>query len=213
MSRATSAWQIDPISGPPASTAAFLDKDGTLMEDIPYNSDPQKFVFAPGVVKGLRHLSQAGFRLLVISNQSGVARGIFPKVALEPMEEKLRQMFESEGLKLDGVYWCPHHPEGNHPEWAVECDCRKPAPGMIKKAATDLNIHLASSWMIGDRDSDIGAAKNAGCRGALLTSSTQQCIEPRPDLVASTFFDIALGIVAQSQILTGHQNIKATQNG
>jgi len=213
MSRTTSDRQIDPISDTPAYPAAFLDKDGTLMEDIPYNSDPQKFDFAPGVVKGLRHLSQAGYRLVVISNQSGVARGIFPIGALEPMEKKLRQMFESEGLKLEGVYWCPHHPEGKQPDWAIECDCRKPAPGMIKKAATDLNIHLASSWMIGDRDSDIGAAKNAGCHGALLTSSPQQLIEPRPDLVAATFFEIALGIVAKSQTLTGHQNIKATQNG
>lgn len=213
MSQANSPINRQNDSSGAPTKAAFLDKDGTLMEDIPYNSDPQKFVFTPGVVKGLRLLSQAGFRLVVISNQSGVARGFFPKESLGPMETKLRQMFQSEGLDLEGVYWCPHHPDGNHPEWGVGCDCRKPAPGMLQQAASELNIDLASSWMIGDRDSDIGAAHNAGCHGALLANPTQGPLDPKPDLVASNFCELATGIVTLSQAPANTQANKATHHG
>ena len=213
MSLAIKTGQSGSVYENPPSPAVFLDKDGTLMEDIPYNSDPGKFVFATGVPEGLRLLSRAGFRLLIISNQSGVARGIFPLEALDPMREKLREMFESEGLVLDGVYWCPHHPEGNHPKWGVECDCRKPEPGMLLRAAKECNIDLAKSWMIGDRDSDVGAARNAGCHGALLATSPQDFMAIRPDLVATNFFDIAASLVAQSGIQPHTRDDKAPPNG
>ncbi len=193
--------------------AAFLDKDGTLMEDIPYNSDPQKFLFSPGVVEGLGLLSRAGFRLVIISNQSGVARGLFPREALGPMEDRLRQMFASEGLMLDGVYWCPHHPDGGDPEWGIDCQCRKPAPGMLQRAARDLNIDLAASWMIGDRDSDIGAARNSGCHGALLSGKTGPVNGMSPEILAPTFLDIALGIVAQTKNPSFRPMKKRAPNG
>ncbi len=175
--------------------AAFLDKDGTLMEDIPYNSDPQLFSFSPGVVEGLRLLAASGFRLIIVSNQSGVARGHFDFAALKPMEARLRQMFATEGLELDGVYWCPHFPGAIHPQFGVACPCRKPAPGMLRNAAVDLGLDLASSWMIGDRDSDVQAAHNAGCHSAFLNNSLNKGIDPSPELMGNNFLDLAQKIV------------------
>ena len=175
--------------------AAFLDKDGTLMEDIPYNSDPALFAFSPGVVEGLLLLANSGFRLVIISNQSGVARGLFDFSALEPMEARLREMFTTEGLELAGVYWCPHFPGAVHPQFGVACGCRKPAPGMLLAAAQELSLDTHASWMIGDRDSDVQAAHNAGCHSAFLNNSVNQGIDPSPEIVGKTFLDLAQQII------------------
>ena len=175
--------------------AAFLDKDGTIMEDIPYNSDPALFAFSPGVVEGLLLLANSGFRLVIISNQSGVARGLFDFSALEPMEARLREMFTTEGLELAGVYWCPHFPGAVHPQFGVACGCRKPAPGMLLAAAQELSLDTHASWMIGDRDSDVQAAHNAGCHSAFLNNSVNQGIDPSPEIVGKTFLDLAQQII------------------
>ena len=175
--------------------AAFLDKDGTLMEDIPYNSDPTLFVFSPGVVEGLLLLANSGFRLVIVSNQSGVARGLFDFSALGPMEARLREMFTTEGLELAGVYWCPHFPGAVHPQFGVACGCRKPAPGMLIAAAQELSLDRHASWMIGDRDSDVQAAHNAGCHSAFLNNSVNQGIDPSPEIVGKTFLDLAQQII------------------
>lgn len=168
------------------------------MEDIPYNSDPKRFVFSPGVVDGLGLLAQAGFRLVIVSNQSGVARGHFDVSALLPMEERLREMFSAEGLVLDGIYWCPHFPGGANPQFGIPCSCRKPAPGMIFKAGTDLCLDLKGSWMIGDRESDVQSAHNAGCHSAFLHNIVDKEIDPLPDLVSTTFLDLARKIVSHT---------------
>ena len=175
--------------------AAFLDKDGTIMEDIPYNSDPALFAFSPGVVEGLLLLANSGFRLVIISNQSGVARGLFDFSALEPMEARLREMFTTEGLELAGVYWCPHFPGAVHPQFGVACGCRKPAPGMLLAAAQELSLDTHASWMIGDRDSDVQAAHNAGCHSAFLNNSVNQGIDSSPEIVGKTFLDLAQQII------------------
>ncbi len=175
--------------------AAFLDKDGTLMEDIPYNSDPALFAFSPGVVEGLMLLANSGFRLVIISNQSGVARGLFDFSALGPMEARLREMFTTEGLELAGVYWCPHFPGAVHPQFGVACGCRKPAPGMLIAATRELSLDRHASWMIGDRDSDVQAAHNAGCHSAFLNNSVNQGIDPSPEIVGKTFLDLAQQII------------------
>lgn len=175
--------------------AAFLDKDGTIMEDIPYNSDPALFAFSPGVVEGLLLLANSGFRLVIISNQSGVARGLFDFSALEPMEARLREMFTTEGLELAGVYWCPHFPGAVHPQFGVACGCRKPAPGMLLAAAQELSLDTHASWMIGDRDSDVQAAHKAGCHSAFLNNSVNQGIDPSPEIVGKTFLDLAQQII------------------
>jgi histidinol-phosphate phosphatase family protein len=154
--------------------AIFLDKDGTLIENVPYNVDPAQIRLAPGAAEALPRLHAAGYRLVVVSNQSGVARGYFEASALGPVEARLRVLLEGLGVPLAGFYFCPHHPEGVVPSLAVACDCRKPAPGLIEQAARELAIDPARSWFVGDLLDDVEAGRRGGCRTILVA--------PRPDL-------------------------------
>jgi D,D-heptose 1,7-bisphosphate phosphatase len=155
----------------PARKAVFLDKDGTILEDVPYNVDPAKMRFTDGAAEGLRMLAQAGFLLVVVSNQSGIARGYFPASALEPVLQQLDEMFREAGVELAAFYYCPHLPDGAVPEYSRECDCRKPAPGLILRAANELSLDLNASWTIGDKASDIEAGTRAGCRPVRMTGN------------------------------------------
>jgi histidinol-phosphate phosphatase family protein len=148
--------------------AVFLDKDGTLLEDVPYNVRPELMRLAPNSAEGLRRLHAANYRLVVISNQSGVARGFFEEAALGPVERRLREMLAEVGVPLAGFYYCPHHPEGSVAAYAVACACRKPAPGLIQRAACDLGLDLPASWFVGDILDDVEAGRRAGCRTVLL---------------------------------------------
>ena len=143
--------------------AIFLDKDGTLIEDLPYNVDPQRIRFAPGAREALPLFHAAGFRLVVITNQSGVARGYFTEADLARVADHLTAMLAEVGVPLAGFYACPHHPQGVN-EYARVCGCRKPEPGLILDAARDLDIDLARSWFIGDTWYDVAAGLRAGCR-------------------------------------------------
>src|SRR3954470_4364570 len=118
-------------------SAVFLDKDGTLIEDVPYNVDPARIRLMPGAAGGLRALDAAGYRLIVVSNQSGVARGYFEEAALAAVEARLRELLAEAGVPLAGFYYCPHHPEGSVAAYAVECSCRKPQPGLLVRAARE----------------------------------------------------------------------------
>ena len=149
-------------------TAVFIDKDGTLIEDVPYNVDPQQMRFAPGACEALAELACCPFTLIVISNQSGVALGRFEIGALSAVEAKLHEMFASCGATLDGVYWCPHHPAGHVAGYSQACDCRKPAPGMLLRAAHEHDIDLHASWFVGDILDDVEAGNLAGCKTILL---------------------------------------------
>jgi D-glycero-D-manno-heptose 1,7-bisphosphate phosphatase len=148
--------------------AIFLDKDGTVIENVPYNVDPKRMRFLPGTEPGLKRLYDCGFELVVISNQAGVARGMFPERALAEVAMKLTEMVARLGARLSGFYYCPHHPEGCVPEYTKDCDCRKPQPGLIHRAARDLGIDLERSWLIGDILNDIEAGNRAGCRTVLI---------------------------------------------
>ncbi|RIJ05146.1 HAD family hydrolase [Achromobacter sp. K91] len=148
--------------------AVFLDKDGTVLEDDPYNVDPGRMAYAPQAFSGLARLAAAGVPLVVVSNQPGVAKGLFPAVALEAVHAKLAAMFGAAGARLDGFYWCPHHPEGVVEGYAVQCECRKPRPGLLLRAARELDLDLARSWFIGDILDDVEAGNLAGCRSILL---------------------------------------------
>jgi D,D-heptose 1,7-bisphosphate phosphatase len=152
----------------PRRAAVFIDKDGTLLEDEPYNVDPERMRFAPGACEALSELACCPFKLIVISNQSGVALGHFDIGALTAVEAKLRDMFASCGATLDGVYWCPHHPGGTVATYAQACDCRKPAPGMLLRAAREHDVDLRASWFVGDILDDVEAGNLAGCRTILL---------------------------------------------
>ena len=151
--------------------AVFLDKDGTVIEDVPYNVDPSLIRLAPGALEALPRMHRAGYLLVVVSNQSGVARGLFPESALFAVGERLQELFRECGVPLAGFYYCPHHPNGSVAEFARACACRKPEPGMILRAARRHNIDLSRSWLVGDILDDIEAGRRAGCRTILLQNS------------------------------------------
>ncbi len=153
--------------------AVFLDKDGTLVEDVPYNVDPGKIKLYPEVGKALKRLKKAGFKLIIISNQAGVAKGYFKESALEVVEKVLGKQLEQYNVVLDGFYYCPHHSEGTVAEYVQDCACRKPKAGMLLKAAKDLNIDLAQSWMVGDILNDIEAGNGAGCKTILVNRGNE----------------------------------------
>jgi D-glycero-D-manno-heptose 1,7-bisphosphate phosphatase len=149
--------------------AIFIDKDGTLITDVPYNVDPARIQLQPGVKETLTRLKRDGFLLILISNQSGVAHGFFKEDALGAVVAQIRLLLAD--ISLDGFYFCPHHPQGKLK--AMVCDCRKPKPGMLFTAAQDHNIDLSQSWMIGDILNDIEAGKRAGCKTILLDNGNE----------------------------------------
>ncbi len=157
----------------PARRAVFLDKDGTLIKDIPYNIDPQKIQLTSRAMEGLSALHESGYALIVVSNQSGVARGLFPERALGEVEHSLRCQLAAFGVPLAGFYYCPHHPQSHVNGYTIACRCRKPAPGMLRRAAADLGIDLAQSWMVGDILDDIEAGRRAGCRTVLIDNGNE----------------------------------------
>lgn len=148
--------------------AVFLDRDGTLIVNRHYGWNPDEITFIEGVTEGLRELRGAGYRLVIVSNQSGVARGYFDEIAVHRMHERLEELLGAEGVSLDGIEYCPHHPEGITNGYAVECGCRKPAPGMLRRAAKKHAINLSGSWMVGDIDDDVRAGAAAGARTVLV---------------------------------------------
>jgi D,D-heptose 1,7-bisphosphate phosphatase len=148
--------------------AVFIDKDGTLIPDIPYNVNPDLITISEEVIQGLQLLKSNGYLLIIISNQSGVARGYFSLDALKGVEEKISGLLAEHQIEIHDFYFCPHYIEGAVEEYVVDCDCRKPKPGMILRACEDYNIAVADSWMIGDILNDVEAGNRAGCKTILL---------------------------------------------
>jgi histidinol-phosphate phosphatase family protein len=163
--------------------AVFLDKDGTLVVDVPYNVAPERIRLTHGAVEGLQALHAAGYPLIVVSNQSGVARGLFTEEALAAVEARVRMLLGAVGVPLAGFYSCPHHPDGVVSRYAVSCHCRKPAPGMLEQAARKHGIDLARSWLVGDILHDIEAGRRAGCQTVLLDVGHETEWERTPDRV------------------------------
>lgn len=184
--------------------AIFLDKDGTLVKDVPHNVDPDRVELSDKAGDGLHLLQQRGYHLIVISNQPGIAKGLFTEAALEPVEIRIAELLSREQVVLDGFYYCPHHPDGSVPGYATDCDCRKPMPGMLLRAARENGIDLARSWMIGDILHDIEAGKRAGCRTVLIDNGneTEWEISPAriPDLVVPDLHAAALAIARQDEL-------------
>ena len=157
--------------------AVFLDRDGTLVHPRHYPSRPADLRIYAGITAHLRRLQSAGFRLVVITNQAGIARGYFSEADLRRMHDYLTAELAKEGVRLDAIYYCPHHIQGIIPEFARSCDCRKPRPGMLLQAAADLKLDLRRSWFVGDILDDVEAGNRAGCRTILVDLGT----EPVPD--------------------------------
>lgn len=153
--------------------AIFLDKDGTLIPDIPYNVDLKLITLQADAIEGLKRLQAAGYLFIVVSNQSGVARGIFEENMLEGVEQRIRQMLSAHGIELTAFYYCPHHPEGVVPGLNTDCNCRKPEPGMLFTAAEEHHIDLGASWMIGDILNDVEAGNRAGCSTVLIDNGNE----------------------------------------
>jgi histidinol-phosphate phosphatase family protein len=181
----------------------FLDKDGTLVEDIPYNVVPGRIRLAPGAAEGVQALAAAGFRLAVVTNQSGVARGYFPETALAGVEARLRELLADIGVPLAGFFYCPHHPGGTVAGYATACRCRKPAPGMVLAAASSLGADLAACWVVGDAPTDIAAGRQAGCRtvqvGRDAESADPDWTKWIPDFRAVNLAAAAIAILTASR--------------
>ncbi len=162
-----------------AGHAVFLDRDGTLIDDVGYPWDPRQVRLLDGSAAALALLRQRGYRLVVASNQSGIGRGLVTRPQAEQVHQQVVRCFAEAGVCFDAALYCPHTPEDH-------CACRKPAPGMLQRAAADLQLDLARCFMVGDKSSDIEAGRRAGCRTILLAGKqTPANGEPRPDHLAT----------------------------
>ncbi|WP_315004125.1 D-glycero-beta-D-manno-heptose 1,7-bisphosphate 7-phosphatase [uncultured Selenomonas sp.] len=145
--------------------AIFFDRDGTLNVDVHYLHEPADFVWVEGAIEAIRWANEHGYLVIVITNQSGIARGYYDEDAVHHLHRWMNAELTARGAHIDAFYYCPHHPEGRVPAYTRACDCRKPAPGMILRAMAEHDIDPAASWMFGDAQSDVIAADRAGVRG------------------------------------------------
>lgn len=184
---------------PDPRPTVFLDKDGTLIEDLPYNVDPRRVRLAPGAREAVRLLGAAGYRLVIVTNQSGIARGYFTEAELREVETHLAAELAALGAALDGFYFCPHLPEGVN-EYAIVCACRKPEPGLVRRAARDLGVDLSRAWFIGDTWMDVVAGRRAGCRTIMVGPEHRTAGDlpaaKRPDHAVADLLDAARIILA-----------------
>ena len=162
-----------------ANRAVFIDRDGTMAKDVHYCRRPEDFELLPDTAKAIRLLNQHSFKVIVITNQSGIARGYFTEETLAEIHEKMRGELAKEGAWVDAIYYCPHHPDDN-------CQCRKPKPKLALQAAKDHDVELESCFVVGDLPMDIDLGKAIGCRTILIGASpTIDDGSPKPDIVVS----------------------------
>lgn len=150
--------------------AIFMDRDGTLSHEVGYVNHPSRFELYPWSVDAVRLVNRAGRAAVVVTNQAGVARGYFPESVIHEVHSAMRQAMQAGGARLDAVYYCPHHPSVGEPPYRLDCDCRKPRPGLLRRAERELGVDLARSWVIGDRHGDLQLAWHVGARAALVKS-------------------------------------------
>ena len=150
--------------------AVFIDRDGTINEQMGYINHINRFILLPGTVEGIRLLNSQLYLTIIVSNQSGVARGYFPIELVDQIHAHMRSLFEKEGAHFDGIFFCPHYPKGIVPEYSIVCDCRKPGTGLIQKACKNFDIDLENSYLIGDRCMDMELAHRSNLKGILVTT-------------------------------------------
>lgn len=183
--------------------AVLLDKDGTLLENVPYNVDPARMKLAPGAARALRTLGETGMPIAVVSNQPGVALGRFPERELGAVRQRLAELFEANGAVLADFFYCPHHPAGSVPRYTCDCICRKPRPGMVRRALATLGAVAEWSWMIGDILDDVEAGRAARCGTILVDcgNETEWRIDAtRTPLHVVTRLDLAADIVVREAV-------------
>ncbi|MBA4186381.1 MAG: D-glycero-beta-D-manno-heptose-1,7-bisphosphate 7-phosphatase [Planctomycetaceae bacterium] len=189
--------------------AVFLDRDGVVIEDSHYLGNPDRVRLLPGAAGAIASLNRAGWPVVIVSNQSGVARGMFNESDVDAVHEHLSNLLHGYGAKIDAYHYCPHHPEGEVTVLRIECECRKPRPGMLVRAATELGLDLAASWMIGDRVTDLEAGAAVGCRTVLVRTGYGMRVNPagldrdalKLELVAANLGDAVkkLGLAGQAK--------------
>jgi histidinol-phosphate phosphatase family protein len=188
------------MNGSESRRIVFMDKDGTLIANEPYNVDPGVIALVPGAGEALGLLRDAGLAIAVVTNQPGVAFGHFSEGALGAVRDRIAELVAPIGVCFRGLFYCPHHPSGTVPDYAVDCDCRKPRSGLLVRAAEALSVDLRRSWMVGDILDDVEAGARVGCRTVLVDNGgeTEWVGGPfrRPDVVASTLVEAANAIVA-----------------
>ena len=183
--------------------AVFLDRDGTLIEEAGYLDRLERLVFFPYTVDAVRLLNRADLAVVIVTNQAGVARGIFPESFVAEAHAHLRDRLAAGGAHVDGVYYCPHHPDGTVDQYRRTCECRKPGDGMLRRAAADLNVDLARSVVVGDRWHDIQAGTTAGTRTVLVRTGYGRTEEQRPkpgvraDAIVDNLIEAVSWIVGQ----------------
>ncbi len=183
--------------------AAFIDRDGTISEEVGYINHPSRFWIFPHSIPAIKLLNKSGWLAIVITNQAGVARGYFSEAMLQTVHKRLREEMETGGARLDAIYYCAHHPSAGQPPYRLDCDCRKPKPGLIHRAEQEFDIDLERSWMIGDRYIDIELARNARVKSALVMSGygrgewehQRQDWGHQPDLTAEDLLEAVKKIV------------------
>ena len=163
-----------------AGVCAFVDRDGTLIEEVGYLDRPARMVLYPWTTDALRALNRAGITVVLVSNQSGVARGFFAESVVHDIHRRMAEMLAAGGARIDAYYYCPHHPDGKLPEYAIACDCRKPKRGLADRAVREFGIDPARSFVVGDRWLDVGMARTIGGRGVLVRTGYGESQEPSP---------------------------------
>jgi D-glycero-D-manno-heptose 1,7-bisphosphate phosphatase len=164
----------------PLRRAVFLDRDGTIIEDVGYLTAIERMTLFPWSVDSIRALNHAGFAVVVVTNQSGVARKYFTEAFVEQTHRVLDQRLTAGGARIDAYYYCPHHPDGKLSEYRRQCDCRKPARGLVDRAARDLGLDVERSFVVGDTWRDVGLAREVGARGILVRTGGGAIEEARP---------------------------------
>ena len=160
--------------------AVFLDRDGTMIDDVGYLDALDRVAFYPWTVDAIRALNRAGLAVVVVTNQSGIARGLFSEAFVEETHRHIAKRLEAGGARVDAYYYCPHHPNGSVAAFARDCDCRKPGRGMIDRAATDLDLDPARSFVVGDTWSDVQLGRAVGARPLLVRTGKGAAAERLP---------------------------------
>jgi len=176
--------------------AIFLDRDGTLNPDPGYISNPDDFNLYEGVAEALYKLQQAGFLLILITNQSGIARGLITPEQLASIHAKMQNQLARAGARIDAIYLWPHHPDFPHKDGLTDCDCRKPRPGLLQAEARLGAVDFGGSWMVGDRDSDVAAGAAAGCRTVFIDRGWAAEHGHGADAIAATLDEAADAILS-----------------
>jgi len=171
-----------------ANRAVFIDRDGTIARDVHYCSRPEDFELLPKAAEGVGLLNQRGFKVVVITNQSGIARGYFNEEMLAKIHLKMKEELARWGAFVDAIYYCPHHPDDG-------CQCRKPKPKLMLQAVSDLDIDLSESYVIGDLDMDIEMGRRVGCKTLLVGDSSPTAEGAKPDAIAGNVLEAAQTIL------------------